>query len=147
MGFIVFVHSVVCMLLAVIILMQSGRGGGLTEQFSSAETIFGAKTNSFLVKATGILATMFLVTCLSLAFLSSRQDRSLMSQHTRPPIEKLPETLPATPTPTPSSPEAATPVTVPESSSNSVTTDTKESTENANQNTSPQAPPVSSPVQ
>ena len=161
MGFIVFIHSLVCILLATIILMQSGRGGGLTEQFSSAETLFGAKTNSFLVKATGVLATMFLVTCLSLAFLSSRQDRSLMSQHVRAPQEHLPGTLPATPSapeaPTTATipddpttqvlPAAATPNPVPESSSNSATTDAKESTENANQNTAPQAAPVANSAQ
>ena len=78
-GFVIFVHAAICVFLITIILMQSGRGGGLTENFSAAESIFGAKTNVILVKATTVLASIFLVTCLSLAFLSTTRNRSLMT--------------------------------------------------------------------
>ena len=77
-GIFMFFHGLVCVLLVLVILMQSGRGGGLTEGFASAESIFGAKTNSFMVKATTILGTVFLVTCLSIAILSSQKGKSLM---------------------------------------------------------------------
>jgi preprotein translocase subunit SecG len=77
-GIFMFFHGLVCVLLVLVILMQSGRGGGLTEGFASAESIFGAKTNAFMVKATTILGTVFLVTCLSLAVLSSQKGKSLM---------------------------------------------------------------------
>lgn len=77
-GIFMFFHGLVCVLLVLVILMQSGRGGGLTEGFASAESIFGAKTNAFMVKATTILGTAFLVTCLSLAILSSKKEKSLM---------------------------------------------------------------------
>ena len=80
MGFLFFMHAVVAILLVMVILMQSGRGGGLTEGFASAESMFGAKTNSFMVKTTSVLAAFFIITSLSLAFLSSRKDRSLMPQ-------------------------------------------------------------------
>ena len=80
MGFLIFLHIIVCIFIATIILMQSGRGGGLTEGFASAESMFGAKTNSFLVKTTSVLAAFYLITCLSLAFLSSRKEKSLMPQ-------------------------------------------------------------------
>ena len=79
-GFIIFIHTIICIFLVVIILMQSGRGGGLTENFAAAESMFGAKTNVFLIRGTTILASLFLVTCLSLAILSTKKDRSLMSQ-------------------------------------------------------------------
>ena len=79
-GFIIILHTIVCMLLVMIILMQSGRGGGLTESFSAAESMFGAKTNIVLVKATTVLASLFLVTCLSLAFLSARSNKSLIKE-------------------------------------------------------------------
>ena len=69
----------VCALLIAIILMQSGRGGGLTESFAAAESMFGAKTNSILIRATTVLSLIFLVTSLSLAFLSTQQRQSLMS--------------------------------------------------------------------
>jgi len=75
----IFLHTVVCVALACIILMQSGRGGGLTESFAAAESMFGAQTSSFLIKATTILSSIFLITCLSLAAFSSRKNVSLMS--------------------------------------------------------------------
>ena len=80
-GFIIFLHAAVCIFLALIILMQSGRGGGLTESFSAAESMFGAKTNIVLVRATTILAGVFIMTCLSLAFLSSKSHKSLIQEN------------------------------------------------------------------
>ncbi|HNV23479.1 MAG TPA: preprotein translocase subunit SecG [Candidatus Omnitrophota bacterium] len=78
-GFITFIHVIVSVLLITVVLMQSGRGGGLTEAFSSAENFFGAKTNEVLIKGTTILATIFIITCLSLAYFSSKRDQSLMA--------------------------------------------------------------------
>lgn len=79
MTFILVIHSITCVLLVLTVLMQAGRGGGLTESFSSAESVFGAQTSAFMVRTTSILATVFFITSLSLAFISSRQDRSLMA--------------------------------------------------------------------
>ncbi len=105
---IIIVHCLVSVLLAVIILMQSGRGGGLTEAFASAESIFGAKTNTFLIKATTFLAVIFLVTSLSLAFLSSRKDKSLMPTAVSTPTqEDFKIEIPIESTP--ADPEAANP--------------------------------------
>lgn len=95
MTFVIILHTLVCILLSMVILMQSGRGGGLTETFASAESVFGAKTNSLMVRATTVLASMFLVTCLTLAYLSSRKERSLMSNSS--PVKKesvLPKGVP-----------------------------------------------------
>lgn len=79
-GLFIFVHALVALLLIVIILMQSGRGGGLTEGFGgAAESVFGARTNEFMIRATAIAGTIFLVTSLSLAYFSSRAEQSLMS--------------------------------------------------------------------
>ena len=80
MGVVIVIHVLVCFLLGLIILMQSGRGGGLTEQFAAAESMFGAKTNVVLVKATTVLASIFVVTSLSLAFLSSQSGKSLINE-------------------------------------------------------------------
>ena len=79
MTFILVIHSITCVLLVLTVLMQAGRGGGLTESFSSAESVFGAQTSEFMVRATSILATVFFVTSLVLALMSSRQERSLMA--------------------------------------------------------------------
>lgn len=79
MTFILVIHSITCVLLILTVLMQAGRGGGLTESFSSAENVFGAQTSAFMVRATSILATVFFITSLWLAFMSARQERSLMA--------------------------------------------------------------------
>jgi len=78
-GFFMFLHAIICIFLVTVILMQSGRGGGLTESFSSAESLFGAKTNEFMIKATTVFASLFFVTCLGLAVISAKKDKSLMS--------------------------------------------------------------------
>lgn len=88
-----FLHATICVILIAVILMQSGRGGGLTESFSSAESMFGAQTNAFMIKATSIFATIFLVTCLGLAVLSSKKTVSLMSNKVTVPIEKSVESV------------------------------------------------------
>lgn len=80
MGIVIALHIIVCVLLITIILIQAGRGGGLVEGFSSVESMFGPKTNTFLTRTTTTLSILFFVTCLSLAFLSARQSRSLMRQ-------------------------------------------------------------------
>lgn len=80
MGFIITIHIITCGLLIIAILIQSGRGGGLVEGFSNVESMFGTKTNTFLTRTTATLSILFFLTCLSLAFLSSRQSRSLMEE-------------------------------------------------------------------
>ena len=79
MGFILVIHVIVCVLLVIAILMQAGRGGGLTETFQSAESMFGTQTNVFMVRLTTILAVIFLSTSLILTFSSSKVNKSLMA--------------------------------------------------------------------
>lgn len=78
-GILIFSHIFVCIGLIIIVLVQAGRGGGLAESFSSAESIFGTKTNIFLTRATMLFAIIFLTTCLTLAFLSKQRSRSIMA--------------------------------------------------------------------
>ncbi|MBU1997119.1 MAG: preprotein translocase subunit SecG [Candidatus Omnitrophica bacterium] len=75
-----FVHVIACVLIIAVILMQSGRGGGLTEGFASAESMFGAQTNEFMIKLTTALATVFLVTSLTLAVVSAKKEVSVMAK-------------------------------------------------------------------
>jgi preprotein translocase subunit SecG len=77
-GFITIILVLVCILIVTSILMQSGKGGGLAESFSSAETLLGTQTNKVMVKVTAVLVTMFIACCLLLAFYSTSQDQSLM---------------------------------------------------------------------
>ncbi len=78
--FLMVLHVFVSMVLILVILMQAGRGGGVSEMFggSSTQTIFGTSAAKFLTKATAACAILFIVTSLSLAVLSSRRSRSLM---------------------------------------------------------------------
>ena len=77
-GLLMVIHVIICILLIGIILIQAGRGGGLVEGFSGVESMFGPKANTFLTRTTTILSILFFITCLSLAFLSAKQSRSLM---------------------------------------------------------------------
>ncbi len=85
-GLIIFIHVVICILLIAIILMQPGKSGGLTDTMASAESVFGAKTNVFVIKTTAIFAAIFLVTCMGLAILSAQKGRSLMADQALPPV-------------------------------------------------------------
>jgi preprotein translocase subunit SecG len=78
--FLIAVHVIASLVLVVTILLQAGRGGGLSEAFgsSSTSTIFGTSASTFLQRATAVCAIVFLLTSLSLAVLSSRRSRSLM---------------------------------------------------------------------
>src|SRR3989338_2193859 len=79
MTFIIVIHVIVCIALIGLVLIQRGRGSGLVESFHSVESMFGTKTNTFLTRTTTILSIIFFFTCLSLAVLSVRQSKSLMS--------------------------------------------------------------------
>jgi len=81
---VITIHIVVCLLLIITVLIQQGRGGGLIDSLSSAESVFGTKTNSFLVKSTSIFAIVFFVTCLSLAFFSIQKSKSLIETKYKP---------------------------------------------------------------
>lgn len=80
-GLLIFVHVIIGVLLVVVILLQSGRSSGLTETFgSAAESLFGTKTNAFMIRATTTLAILFIVSCLGLAYMSKQQSKSLMER-------------------------------------------------------------------
>lgn len=106
-AFFIAIHALCAIFLITVILMQSGRGGGLTEGFASAESLFGAKTNEVMIRATIILAGVFLVTSLSLAYLSAKKDVSLITDDL---MEDPAETS------APLSPASTEPVAVPEAS-------------------------------
>lgn len=78
--FFMIVHIFASMVLILVILMQAGRGGGVSEVFggSSTRTIFGTSVTNFLMRATAVCAVLFIITSLSLAVLSSRRSQSLM---------------------------------------------------------------------
>ncbi|MDZ7861014.1 MAG: preprotein translocase subunit SecG [Candidatus Krumholzibacteriota bacterium] len=79
------IHVIACVLLIIVVLMQSSKGGGLSGAFGgmgSQAVMGGRETASFLSKATTYLAVIFMVTSLSLAFLSAgrggKQQKSVL---------------------------------------------------------------------
>jgi len=99
-GLVVGIHVVACLVLILVILLQAGRGGGLSEAFGggSSQTIFGAKANVFLTRATTAAAIMFIITCLSLGIMTSRRGRSLIDRFD--PTVVQPERIPGSQDPT-----------------------------------------------
>ena len=69
--FLTIVHVLVCVLLIVAVLIQSGKGGGLAASvgggLSSSSVLGGRAASTFLTKVTTYLASAFLVLCLILA--------------------------------------------------------------------------------
>ncbi len=81
-GIVIAIHVVVSLVLIAVILLQAGRGGGLSETFggSSTQTIFGTKTSVFLARATAASAIIYILTCLLLAVMTSHRGRSLVAR-------------------------------------------------------------------
>ncbi|ABW66308.1 preprotein translocase subunit SecG [Desulfosudis oleivorans] len=90
---ITIIHVIVCFALILIVLLQTGKGAGMGATFGGggSQTLFGSTGGStFLSKATTGAAVVFMVTCLSLAYVSThRQPASIMEG------EKIPATQPA----------------------------------------------------
>lgn len=81
-GIIIALHIVASLVLIAVILLQAGKGGGLSEAFGggSTQTILGTKTSVFLKKATAICAVVYILACLLLAVMTSHRGRSLVSK-------------------------------------------------------------------
>ena len=64
--FIVILILVVCVLLALVVLVQNSKGGGLAANFSAPTQVMGVRqTADFLEKATWWLAVILVVLCLA----------------------------------------------------------------------------------
>jgi len=91
----IIIHVSACLVLIVLVLIQRGRGAGLVESFAGVESMFGTKTNAFLTRVTTIMSVVFFFTCLSLALLSVRQGKSLMSNvRSQAPVKQAAVVLP-----------------------------------------------------
>lgn len=95
------VHVLVCMLLIGAVLLQSGKGGGLAGSIGggmgSSSVLGGRTATTFLSKATTVLATVFMVSCLvqSIAFQNAQQGPAtaterMIQEGALPPIAPAP---------------------------------------------------------
>jgi preprotein translocase subunit SecG len=80
--FIDIVHIFVCVVLMGVVLLQQGKGGGMGAAFGGATTqVFGGRgAGNILTRATAICAAIFMITSVSLAYLSSSGDRALKAK-------------------------------------------------------------------
>ena len=109
MIFLVILHVFVSLVLIFVILLQAGKGGGLSESFGGAsQQLFGTKSSAFLNRATSVCAILFLATCLSLGIFSSHGRRSLM-EATPPKVSKGDVTQKETPPPPAKGPDEKLP--------------------------------------
>lgn len=80
--FLIIIHVIACLFLIAVILLQAGRGGGLSDIAGGAQTqsIFGTETNKFMKRLTEIFAVVFILTSLTLGIISTHQGKSLMEK-------------------------------------------------------------------
>ena len=105
-GFLYVVEVIVCLLLALVVMLQKPKDGGLGGLAGSlGESVLGADAGNVLIKTTAILGAIFLLNTLVLARLTSTvHSKSLMAAEpeaaaqTAPALPAAPE-LPAAPAP------------------------------------------------
>ena len=109
------VHVLACLFLAVVVLLQTGKGSDAGAVFGgSSQTIFGSSgAGNFLTKLTTATAIIFMLTSLTLTYGAAKQtSKSLFDNApTSAPAPAAPETPPAVQTG--ASPEGQTAATAP----------------------------------
>jgi preprotein translocase subunit SecG len=80
--FVNIVHIFVCLVLMFVVLLQQGKGGGMGSAFggASAQVFGGSGAGNILTRATAICAGIFMLTSVSLAYMSSSGDRALRAK-------------------------------------------------------------------
>lgn len=79
------VHLIAAIAIVVLVLLQQGKGADMGAAFGggSSQSVFGSRGSAnFLSRTTGILATVFFITGLSLAYMYTKQSatpRSVMA--------------------------------------------------------------------
>ncbi|OGW87424.1 MAG: preprotein translocase subunit SecG [Omnitrophica bacterium RIFCSPHIGHO2_02_FULL_46_11] len=88
---IVIAHVLVSFFLIAVILLQAGRGQGLSWGVfgGTPQSILGTKTASFLSRVTTGCAIIFMVTCIALNIIETRKSRSLLAPQNRQPISQV----------------------------------------------------------
>jgi preprotein translocase subunit SecG len=108
------IHVMTCILLVLVILIQSGKGAEISASFGgSSQTVFGSSGGSnFFTKFTSVAAVIFMCTSLALTILGGASKKSIFDQTGNPsaiPVnqqqQKAPA-APAAPAPAPAQPAA-----------------------------------------
>ena len=116
-GCLYVIEVIVCLLLALVVMLQKPKEGGLGGAIGGGmlEASLGADAGNVLIKTTAILGAIFLANTLVLARLTSTvHARSLMAQEAEPTAEQapaLPMAAPELPATAPELPAAPAPAT------------------------------------
>lgn len=80
--FLTVLHVSVCLFLVLVVLLQQGKGGGMGAALGGTSTqVFGGRgAGNLLTRTTGVCAALFMLTSVSLAYLSSSGDRALRAK-------------------------------------------------------------------
>ncbi len=115
-GFLYVVEVVVCLLLALVVMLQKPKEGGLGGAIGGGmlEASLGADAGNVLIKTTAVLGAVFLLNTLILARLTSTvHSHSLMAQESEPVAAEQAPALPTAPelpvAPAPAAPAPAAP--------------------------------------
>lgn len=79
---ILIVHIIIAALLIITVLLQQGRGADAGANFGggSSQSVFGSRGSAtFLSRFTAILASLFFITSLSLAYIASQEVKGYQS--------------------------------------------------------------------
>lgn len=78
--FLIIIHVICCILLVAIVLLQVGRGMGIVGSLGGgiADTLFGSRAGDVLTRSTTVIATVFMITSLSLAYISLKKTGSVV---------------------------------------------------------------------
>lgn len=99
--FIIIVHLIVCFALILIVLLQTGKGASMGAMFGGAgnQTLFGnTGATTFLSKATTAAAIIFMITSLTLAYMSKGGGESVVSDMKKGAEQNAPVTEQKAPT-------------------------------------------------
>jgi preprotein translocase subunit SecG len=102
-------HVLVCLLVILVVLVQSGKGAGFSSVFGggSSDSLFNAPSGSmFIRKVTAGLAAAFFLSSLFLTYFGSRQRASSVTQSMPLPLPAAAPSQPAETAPTPAPAEA-----------------------------------------
>ncbi len=91
----IVIHVVVCIALIMIVLLQTGKGSDMGAAFGggSSQTLFGSTgASTFLSKATTVAAIVFMLTSLTLAYISGGKFAKSLLSDSPVPIEQSSQT-------------------------------------------------------
>ena len=94
----IIIHIFVCIALIMIVLLQTGKGADMGAAFGggSSQTLFGSTgASTFLSKATTAAAIIFMLTSLSLAWMSGHRTGDSIMDKARAPVEQPAPASPA----------------------------------------------------